>query len=1554
MGGKTTTSTNQVTIPQDVLDRYNAINAQAAKVAENPFQKYGTKPEDFVAQFNEQQLKGVQGINDVAGMGPVYENIDKYLNPYTKNVADTTRAQMEQAQEQAQSGALGTAVQSGAFGGDRAGVAAANLANQNQMAMGSTMANIYNQGYTQAVDTSMNDRNRMLGVAGAQLGAGTQMQQTEQAGLDALINQFQQEQGYPFQVAQFLANIAMGTGALSGSTTTTTQPAQIFSDRRLKHDIKKIGEADNGLPIYTFKYKGDEHHQTHVGFMADEVEKKNPDAVGLDPSGYKTVDYDKAAQSMGGAVKEFADGGVAGPYSTTVGQGVGVGSYVPQAYLPVGELMMADPDVATAHQSGIVDALESAAAMGKSVVEIRDLLNNPSTKTAGLKGGGAGKFADGGGVQPKLHGDYLSSTLAAQEAGKDKPELMTAKPAEKQESALGNIASTLGSIATIAKIIPFSDRRLKHDIKRIGKTEKGLPIYTFKYKGDDREQTHVGFMADEVERDHPGAVGKRDGYKTVDYSQAHKFADGGVAGRHGYALDGAVEERLRDAMRLTRDDVPAAQTLGSLPDASVMTARDADNSYRKMPAIFSDEATRIMADREGKGLGEYLSSLGQEAMSAKFADAERRAANQITSSNSVFNENLPVRGTQTGSNDISSKFDRVRDEALLGLGANPTRSFGGADQYDQGMPKLLTVRETFNQENPQSQMRGPDDFRAQPERPSIYQEIGGTIGDIAQNYREAALREARKASMGSTASMPPPKMTGPEWLASFRLNERVPAGMASVINTAVAPFAGAAGLGLGLVGASDAGNAAMDFARQRLVDATDFADVALSTDEKAQEIYRRRAAENFVAENDAANQAIAEAPLTVDQRPRPRPVEGGVAAGVPTDAYKQMASTMREAGISNLAGDKLIPTGVVPADGQMRPRPRPEGLGAAAAPVVAPVVPAKPAADTRRKIASVIGSGDGFTDVEYTDGTKERITGDRNFRNNNPGNMEYGDLAKKYGAVGRDGRFAVFPDYETGRRAKEALLFESGVYDGRTIITAIEKYAPLGDGNNNPEEYAKNVAAALGVSVNTPLSSLTPGQRSAMLTAMEKEEGSGSGVSTYSTTPLGADGSPVPLRGGVAGGAGNEGVAGGAGSQGRRGGVKPYDERNTLGQILYDEDGRLNKNAMLSLFAGLGDMLSSPSPFLLPAIGAGVAGAAKTYMAREEQVADIAKRQAETNEIEVATDVSRFFSAIPGSDGFPLVIIGPGKAITLTEFLKNPIEFSTGDEGRDAAILQEAQRIAGEGGANTPSGGPQGAPSGVRWSDASNEAVQKAIDKLENRPGDFSSNDKESRLIMEGASQARSAALANKPNSNELAFTVSSAIGANNMGTAEGYLSSTFLPVLNAALRSVDPSLEISDADDQQQILRKLSRLSAANMTPEEQRAASVFQEFVSVSPDLRMTPEAAATITASMMLQDQDAIDRANYYSAFMSRAGSGVTMSDVDAAYANEYSEMHQIEKDAMKQLLLLSSDREKGGTVRDFFSAINSGSANQADAQAVLTYILGEENTPPLLARWLIKGM
>lgn len=66
----------------------------------------------------------------------------------------------------------------------------------------------------------------------------------------------------------------------------------IASDRRLKKDIKRIGTADNGLPIYSYRYIWDGPVQ--IGFMADEVKEIHPEAVSDIGGGFLGVDYEKA------------------------------------------------------------------------------------------------------------------------------------------------------------------------------------------------------------------------------------------------------------------------------------------------------------------------------------------------------------------------------------------------------------------------------------------------------------------------------------------------------------------------------------------------------------------------------------------------------------------------------------------------------------------------------------------------------------------------------------------------------------------------------------------------------------------------------------------------------------------------------------------------------------------------------------------------------------------------------------------------------------------------------------------------------------------------------------------------------------------------------------------------------------------------------------------------------------------------------------------------------------------------------------------------------------
>lgn len=396
MGGKTSQSTQSVQIPPEVLARYNSVNATAQNVAQTPFQQYSTDPNAFVAPVNQQQQTGISSTNSAAneaqpfyGIGAALtgaagptnvgnitgQQIGQYMNPYIQSVVNPTAQLLNQQQQAQQSGQTGNAISQGAFGGDRAGIAAANLAGQQSLAFSNAINPLYSQGYNQALgtaqqqqgfDLSQQQANNQLALqqgaqfgnlgagaqsaglqgAQAQIGAGTLEQQTTQGGLSALYNQFQQQQSYPFQTAQFLANIAEGTGALSGSTTTTTQPSSFFSDRRLKHDIKKIGKTNDNLPIYAFKYKGDPKEQVHIGFMADEVEKKHPEAVGLS-GGYKTVDYEKATE---GRAMRAAGGSAAGDYtpymgglygSTAASAPHGGSGYVPAATLPVSHLAVA-------------------------------------------------------------------------------------------------------------------------------------------------------------------------------------------------------------------------------------------------------------------------------------------------------------------------------------------------------------------------------------------------------------------------------------------------------------------------------------------------------------------------------------------------------------------------------------------------------------------------------------------------------------------------------------------------------------------------------------------------------------------------------------------------------------------------------------------------------------------------------------------------------------------------------------------------------------------------------------------------------------------------------------------------------------------------------------------------------------------------------------------------------------------------------------------------------------------------------------------------------------
>ncbi|MDE9539801.1 hypothetical protein [Xenorhabdus bovienii] len=143
----------------------------------------------------------------------------------------------------------------------------------------------------------------------------------------------------------------------------------------------------------------------------------------------------------------------------------------------------------------------------------------------------------------------------------------------------------------------------------------------------------------------------------------------------------------------------------------------------------------------------------------------------------------------------------------------------------------------------------------------------------------------------------------------------------------------------------------------------------------------------------------------------------------------------------------------------------------------------------------------------YTTLTGKHIKegGSRSYRNNNPGNVIWGDYAKRMGAIGHDEKvaghvMAIFPDEKTGRNAKRKLIFEGSRFKNLTLDKAIERYAPEFDENgkrvNNTPQYIRNVLAAVS-DKNKKMSEYNADEQNRILEAMKNTEGWKEGKSTF-------------------------------------------------------------------------------------------------------------------------------------------------------------------------------------------------------------------------------------------------------------------------------------------------------------------------------------------------------------------------------------------------------------------------------------------------------------------------
>ena len=269
-----TNSTQTYTPPPQVLQNYTDVTNQAKDVAATPYQGYGGQ---LVAGINDQQNLGIANVNTAATVQNPYnagatglaaassgaiaptqysaQELQQYENPYQNDVINATEAQIGNQNRQQAAALQGNAISAGAFGGDRAGVAQAALAGQQDIANNATLANLNTSNFQNAqnqfatqqgvnLGAQQNTAARQLaasqqignlgaaaqseGLAGAnaQVNAGTLQQTTQQAQDTAAYNQFLQQQAYPFQTTGWLANIVEGIGSQSGGTTTGQQTTE--------------------------------------------------------------------------------------------------------------------------------------------------------------------------------------------------------------------------------------------------------------------------------------------------------------------------------------------------------------------------------------------------------------------------------------------------------------------------------------------------------------------------------------------------------------------------------------------------------------------------------------------------------------------------------------------------------------------------------------------------------------------------------------------------------------------------------------------------------------------------------------------------------------------------------------------------------------------------------------------------------------------------------------------------------------------------------------------------------------------------------------------------------------------------------------------------------------------------------------------------------------------------------------------------------------------------------------------------------------------------------
>lgn len=302
-------STQTTTMPDYVVESQKNLLGSGQRILD-PYLNAGTSGYG-IAGFNQDQQDAFQGVRDIQG-GLDPESIQKFLNPYTRDVVDTTNATLRDENDRTLNQIRAKTAAGSSFGGSNSRgflmEAEANRHLGQQQA--ATTAQLMANGYDKATATAITSHGLQQEGLQALLGIGNQQQQQEQSELDVPLNALTrlaaitpQQYGSTTtgqsvttggqQQASGLQTVLGGLLSLGGmkGTDGASIASNLFgkvgpmlgmlglsSDRDDKTDITPLGKDDEtGLPLYSFRYRGDpKSYPKVVGPMAQDVEKTAP------------------------------------------------------------------------------------------------------------------------------------------------------------------------------------------------------------------------------------------------------------------------------------------------------------------------------------------------------------------------------------------------------------------------------------------------------------------------------------------------------------------------------------------------------------------------------------------------------------------------------------------------------------------------------------------------------------------------------------------------------------------------------------------------------------------------------------------------------------------------------------------------------------------------------------------------------------------------------------------------------------------------------------------------------------------------------------------------------------------------------------------------------------------------------------------------------------------------------------------------------------------------------------------------------------------------------